>query len=94
MNCRLKTDIKADMTPYELFVDEELINALDNFLELSPGTNESKLILDLQVEFKNIPADFITKLRLPAGLKMGDPYRTPVLNWLLAKVADRDSLKS
>jgi len=90
MKCRLETDTKPNMDPYKYFMDEEFITALDNFLDMTPGATERSLIEELQIEFVNIPADFLTKVRQPAGLHMGDSYRTPVLNWLLAETAKRN----
>lgn len=86
MGCRLETDTKPNMEPYKHFVDEELIIALDQFLEFSPDTTESSLLEELQKAIQDLPEDFLTKVRLPAGLKMGAPYRTPVLDWLLQEI--------
>jgi len=81
MGCRLETDTTPNMEPYKHFVDEELIIAIDHFFEVT-HTTERSLLEELQKEIEDIPKDFLTKVRQPAGLKMGASYRTPALNWL------------
>jgi len=85
MNCRLPTDVKPNMNAYKFYVDDDLIQAVEDFLQISEGETEDLLMEELKSEFPDIPTNFIEKIRLPGGLKIGDRFRKPVIRWLKKK---------